>query len=95
MICILPQSKLWHTDRIGVHFNLCVRMGGGFIGNSVGEEELGVSVYKGYRGLEKKSHDFIVKHPKNYKVACVVCESISERLEEGLLSTQKLWLAIF
>ena len=61
----------------------------------MGEEEVGVSVYKGNRGLGKKSHDFIVKHPKSYKVACVVCENISEKLEEGLLSTQKLWLAIF
>lgn len=59
-------------------------MGGGFIGNFVGEEELGVFVYKGYRGFEKKSYDFIVKYFKNYKVVCVVCESIFERFEEGL-----------
>ena len=47
-------------------------MEGGFIRNSAGEEEVGVSVYKGYSCLGKKSHDFIVKEPKSYQVACVL-----------------------
>lgn len=54
---------------------------GGLIGNSVGEEEVGI--YKGYKGLEKKSHDFIVKEPESYQVACMFCKSTSESLEEA------------